>query len=143
MRRPGHEQAIRAVLRIFDINVNFLVVGLVERLIIAVTQAEIQGEALRHLPLVFAEGRDGNEILVGPTSRERRDALLYFSLLVMLLLGLGWAVFRLTRPTPPVYTDPFGRWFDRVGDWTSVVCASLGILFAVLTRRRMKKRSIE
>jgi hypothetical protein len=75
-----------------------------------------------------------------PTSRKRRDAVLYVSSIVIFLVLLGHSVFRLTRPILPLSDDPYdGRWFGRTSDWTSVVCLTLTILIAELTRRRMKK----
>jgi hypothetical protein len=71
--------------------------------------------------------------------RERRDAVLFVCVIVTLLLAVGLATYRLTRPLPPADPSAYGTPLDHTGDWVSVVCSSLGILLAVLARWRMKK----
>ena len=50
-----NKQAVGAVLRVLDIDVNFLVVDFVERLVIAIAQTEIQGELGSDSPFIFAK----------------------------------------------------------------------------------------
>ncbi len=53
----GNEQAVGAVLRVLDVNVDFLAVDFIERLVIAIAKADVQRQRRRDLPLIFAEVR--------------------------------------------------------------------------------------